>query len=1589
MRTSKLLRVIVIAFLLLYNLNVLKAQVTWNEVYVGDLEDWSPLVQVDEDGYVHFGNQDVLSNTYAQDPNENVSGILAHFAKNVPSGDDIYFPALAVKNKFPHLCYRHTKNGAIFTVGYWNPSMSSVDFFMEPGYHGHYPNIQVSSDNTVHIFYQMDDSNYGNIYYQNSEDLTIQTMMPYGFDASSTLYSYATAIDNNDELHWIGSIYKYEAGHGKNLYYNHSTNGIFDSIPELMNGYDGYFPSLAVDADGVVHAVWELDDILYSTRDESGWSNAVIISEQGIYSEYYLLYTQLAAQDCKAIVPSPDLINRAWNVGVGGIYRTDDNWDHYQTQYVNNSTTINNIHPVDSLNAFCVGDKGKFWYTSNGGRHVPLVGDGWFEDSTGVTVNLNDCWFFDTNSGFAIGDSGTILKTINGGTDWNEVQTNVLTNLYAIEFPTPDTGYIAADSGKVLITINCGVTWSVSDIGNDNCLLDLCTLGKDTIWVAGKNSEVHVSYNGGSTWTQKNSGVSSYVSDLYGIYFVNESLGYLVGTKNGSYYYICKTEDGGNSWTGEHSINGNGVTSPMTDVYAFNEDSIFISGSQGGIYFGTMKTNAQYHKPGIAIDQNGYAHVAYWGTGDHVYYANNTGGSWSSQQTIKAWSYMEQIDGSSRIGLDFKTNTIYVGVRTAGGQSYLVFTDGINLCAPTVTDATSTLTASAALTEPTEITETVNDSINALEVFDFTVNDIANDGLPTKVTQLNIRKGPLSSPSLNFSETLGGATLTWQSNTISYDSINEGIISFGNGSSILTSIPEGSSVTFTLKIWLDTNGVIIDGNTFDFKISGAHDVYVDTTGSLMAIEPSDITSGTIKITLTPAQFIFTGVPDGILYGSDYCFVKEFKVSVANSTGNICKNVTCNDLVLSAVKTDSVSSIAGTVTISPSGPQTCINGSAGYSGLLFSEGHQKVRLKATGTVDGIPFTSYSEAIPVYPYSNQIVLRNDNDSLFSDPFIGEALNNLGHTCDVLNVCNRYTKLPACSLNDYDIVWVDENNTLAADSAELINYINQASSSDKKALAVFGCLTYGMSGISPRSGGLMSYFGIGKRKMYPEYAMVTGNEIIQGIDGNPISDGISVRCNEPELFSFIIQTYPLTDSANVQVVFGTPLEGENSYPVPTAISHTGTNYKTFRSGFFLDEYGSSEDIDTIVSRLLNWFNSPYTDDLGHAPYFLNSLTSSIYETEFLSEDVPFSYTALCEDIDPGDVLTVKAVVKPCWLNAASFNDSLQLTGTPHAENAGDTALILKVTDENNNFSLQYSGINIQHVNHDPVIEGPVTDNAYVGYPYYCILTKTDPDTVMGDEMSWFIASQSHFWIDLDDYGNLYGTPSPGDTGVTDVSIIVTDLYGGMAVHNISINVSEASGPVIDITPDNLFFTVQEDSTASDNINIVNTGEDDLNWNAEESTSWLEIENSSGSLASQNSELMIISVNSAGLNPDNYYADITINSNSLINSVLVIPVELEVTEAETDTISYIRSKSMNKIRVFPSPVTDELYIDLRDSEKGNYEITLTNLEGKVILVNSYSHIIKNDKLILNLTQLETGIYCIKIRSDNYLTTRKIVKIN
>ena len=58
--------------------------------------------------------------------------------------------------------------------------------------------------------------------------------------------------------------------------------------------------------------------------------------------------------------------------------------------------------------------------------------------------------------GFAVGSSGTILKTTNSGTTWTILPSRTTNNLYSVNFADTTTGYAVGDIGTILKTTNSG-----------------------------------------------------------------------------------------------------------------------------------------------------------------------------------------------------------------------------------------------------------------------------------------------------------------------------------------------------------------------------------------------------------------------------------------------------------------------------------------------------------------------------------------------------------------------------------------------------------------------------------------------------------------------------------------------------------------------------------------------------------------------------------------------------------------------------------------------------------------------------------------------------------------------------------------------------------------------------------------------------------------------------------------------------------------------------------------------------------------------------------------------------------------------------
>jgi photosystem II stability/assembly factor-like uncharacterized protein len=212
----------------------------------------------------------------------------------------------------------------------------------------------------------------------------------------------------------------------------------------------------------------------------------------------------------------------------------------------------------------------------------------WVAQNSGTTSNLNSVYFPDVNTGYTVGDSGTILKTTDGGANWALQNSNTTASLASVHFPAIDTGY-AVGVGSVLKTTNGGVDWINQSSPIAEYLNSVFFTTPDTGYAVGgyqqgDSAKVFIlkTTNGGSLWSINYIyGDTASDGGLNSVYFTDANTGYAVGSfKNNSFanspYYrsiIVKTTNGGIDWTMQNQYG-----SDLKSVYFPNADTGYSVG---------------------------------------------------------------------------------------------------------------------------------------------------------------------------------------------------------------------------------------------------------------------------------------------------------------------------------------------------------------------------------------------------------------------------------------------------------------------------------------------------------------------------------------------------------------------------------------------------------------------------------------------------------------------------------------------------------------------------------------------------------------------------------------------------------------------------------------------------------------------------------------------------------------------------------------------------------------------------------------------------------------------------------------------------
>jgi photosystem II stability/assembly factor-like uncharacterized protein len=278
------------------------------------------------------------------------------------------------------------------------------------------------------------------------------------------------------------------------------------------------------------------------------------------------------------------------------------------------STWAGQVSPVPSVSCYGVRfiDANHGWAVGDNGTIIRTVdGTNWAVQASGVTHSLFGISFGNSSSGWIVGGEGTnltgvILNSTDGGASWHTQLNGVPHILYGASFPNALTGWAVGELGYVLHTTNGGANWSQQTSGTTHALFWCSFLNQNNGWAVGDSGEVIHTTNGGATWQQQSSGVPF---PLFSMAHISSLEAYIAGDQGS----VLRTTDAGGHWDLEYTR----TLSSLFGMATPGAGMIWACGDNGTILANTINAS-----PGIVggavyydLNSNGHQEVNEPGTG--------------------------------------------------------------------------------------------------------------------------------------------------------------------------------------------------------------------------------------------------------------------------------------------------------------------------------------------------------------------------------------------------------------------------------------------------------------------------------------------------------------------------------------------------------------------------------------------------------------------------------------------------------------------------------------------------------------------------------------------------------------------------------------------------------------------------------------------------------------------------------------------------------------------------------------------------------------------------------------------------------------
>jgi photosystem II stability/assembly factor-like uncharacterized protein len=211
-----------------------------------------------------------------------------------------------------------------------------------------------------------------------------------------------------------------------------------------------------------------------------------------------------------------------------------------------------------------------------------------------TTKNLQKIVFSDSLHGWAVGDSGIIIHTIDAGNTWTVQNSGVNLNLQSISFPNNNIGWslswtTSPPYGTVILnSLDGGNSWKNEFFNGQEVFLNsIYFIDSLHGWLGGNYSGILYTTDGGQIWNQASiDSLSGF--PIQNFVFANKNYGFANGGSTDIMGVIYKTTDGGKNWTGK-SV----AADPIQKICFL--DSLNLVGIGGDLEFGAgfiKSTNA-------------------------------------------------------------------------------------------------------------------------------------------------------------------------------------------------------------------------------------------------------------------------------------------------------------------------------------------------------------------------------------------------------------------------------------------------------------------------------------------------------------------------------------------------------------------------------------------------------------------------------------------------------------------------------------------------------------------------------------------------------------------------------------------------------------------------------------------------------------------------------------------------------------------------------------------------------------------------------------------------------------------------------------